>query len=363
MSGGQDDEADKSFEATEQKLLEARKKGEFARSTELLTAASYAGLLIAFVAVGAGSLTELGTTMMIMVGQSAELAPLFFGGAAGAPAQGILRSVGISLLPLFLIPALAVLGVLFATRGIVFAPVKIEPKLSKISLISNAKNKYGRTGLFQFLLSFLKLNIYSICLAVFLTLRLEEMVAALHTNPETTVLLLAEVCVDFLIIVVVVSAVIGGVDAIFQHFEHLRKNRMSRKEVLDETKNAEGDPHMKQERRQRAQTIANAQMASEVPKADVIIVNPTHYAVALRWDRKPGEAPICVAKGIDETALRIREIATENDIPIHSDPPTARALHATTDIGAQIAPEHYKAVAAAIRFAETMRQKAKGRPY
>ncbi|MEP0702962.1 MAG: flagellar type III secretion system protein FlhB [Lentilitoribacter sp.] len=360
---GQEDESDKSFEATAQKLLEARKKGEFARSTELLTAASYAGLLVAFLGAGYSSLTQLGTTLMVIIGQSSQIAPLFFGGSAGAPAQGLIRSVGSALLPLFLIPSLAVLVTLLATRGIVFAPTKIQPKLSKISIISNAKNKFGRSGLFQFLLSFLKLNIYSICLAVFLTLRLQEMVAALHTNPETTVILLANICIDFLIVVVIVSAIIGGIDAIWQHFEHLRKNKMSRKEVMDETKNSEGDPHMKQERRQRAHEIANAQMAAETATADVIIVNPTHYSVALRWDRKPGEAPICVAKGVDETAFRIREIAGENDIPIHSDPPTARALHATTDIGSQIAPEHYKAVAAAIRFAETMRQKAKTRGY
>ena len=100
-------------------------------------------------------------------------------------------------------------------------------------------------------------------------------------------------------------------------------------------------------------------MAAEVAKADVIIVNPTHFSVALRWDRLPGQAPICVAKGLDETALRIRAIANEHDVPIHRDPPTARALHATTEIGEQISPEHYKAVAAAIQFAERMRQKAK----
>lgn len=359
----QDDSSDKSFEPTPQKLLEARKKGEIARSSEILTAASYAGLLVAFLMAGSSGLMHLGSSMSVLIGQSAQIAPLFFGGAAAAPAQGIIQSVAMSMLPIFLVPAVAVLLVLFATRGIVFAPNKIQPKLNKISLISNAKNKYGRNGLFQFFLSLLKLNVYSICLAVFLYVRLEEMVAALHTNPQTTVLLLAEICLDFLFVVVIVSGIIGGTDAVWQHFEHLRKNRMSRKEILDETKNSEGDPHMKQERRQRAQALSATQMAAEVAKADVIIVNPTHYSVALRWDRKPGQAPVCVAKGLDETALRIREVAAENNVPVHSDPPTARALHATTEIGDEISPEHYKAVAAAIRFAEAIRQKARGRGF
>lgn len=357
----QTDQSDKTYEATPQKLLEARQKGEIARSTEILTAFAYAGLLVAFLAAGSSGLIHLGTSMMVLIDQSAQLAPLFFDGAAGAPTGGILHSVLWSMSPIFGLPALAVLLCLFAMKGIVFAPTKIAPKLSNISVISNAKNKFGRRGLFQFAVSFAKLLIYSACLALFIHVRLDEMVSVLQTNPRIVVALLAEICLSFLLVVVIVSGVIGAIDAIWQHFEHLRKNMMSRKEVMDETKNNEGDPHMKQERRQRAQAIAGAQMMADVPTADVIVVNPTHYAVALKWERKPGQAPICVAKGVDEIALRIREVAAENGVPIHSDPPTARALHATTEIGEQIAPDHYRAVAAAIRFAEAMRQRAKGR--
>ena len=108
-------------------------------------------------------------------------------------------------------------------------------------------------------------------------------------------------------------------------------------------------------------SIAQNQMMAEVPKADVIIVNPTHYAVALKWSRLPGEAPICVAKGVDEIARAIRETAQEAGVPIHSDPPTARSLYATAEIGEEIGPDFYRAVAAAIRFAEAMREKAKNR--
>ncbi len=143
----------------------------------------------------------------------------------------------------------------------------------------------------------------------------------------------------------------------------MRKNRMSDKEIRDEMKDAEGDPHMKQQRRQRGQEIAMNQMLSDVPKADVIVVNPTHYAVALQWSRNQGEAPVVTAKGVDEVARRIREIAHESAIPIHRDPPTARALHASVEIGSEIAPDHYRAVAAAIRFADMIRRKRKARGY
>ena len=124
---------------------------------------------------------------------------------------------------------------------------------------------------------------------------------------------------------------------------------------MDEAKASEGDPHVKQQRRQKGYEIAMNQMLADVPKADVVVVNPTHYAVALKWSRLPGEAPVCVAKGVDEIAAQIREVAMEAGVPIHRDPPTARAIHATVRIGEEIRPEHYQAIAAAIRFAEKMR--------
>ncbi|XDA98485.1 flagellar type III secretion system protein FlhB [Sulfitobacter sp. LCG007] len=357
---GQKDESDKSFEATPHKLQEARKKGEIPRATDLLAAAAYTGLFAALVLTGSHSASVIGTALSVMIGQSSDFAGMFFD-APAPPMGGFLAAVALPAAPIFALPAAAVLAVLFATRGIVFAPAKLQPKLSRISPISNAKNRFGRSGLFEFAKSFAKLVIYSVCLTFFLRGRLDEMVGAIRADPHSVISLLASLCVSFLLVVVLVSGVIGGIDALFQHFEHLRKNRMSRKEVMDETKDAEGDPYMKQERRQRAQAIAGLQMMQDVPQADVVIVNPTHYAVALKWHRIPGQAPVCVAKGLDEVALRIREIAAESAVPIHSDPPTARALHATTEIGAEIAPDHYRAVAAAIRFAEAMRNRARQR--
>jgi flagellar biosynthesis protein FlhB len=165
----------------------------------------------------------------------------------------------------------------------------------------------------------------------------------------------------FFSLVLIVALVIGGIDFFWQYQEHLRKNRRTRKELTDESKESEGDPHMKQKRRQRGYDIAMNQMLGDVPDADVVVVNPTHYAVALKWSRLPGEAPICVAKGVDDVAAKIREIASESGVPIHRDPPTARAVYATVEIGQEIHPEHYQAIAAAIRFAEEMRRKMRAR--
>ena len=153
------------------------------------------------------------------------------------------------------------------------------------------------------------------------------------------------------------SFVIGFIDYIWQYHTHMVKNRMSRKDLEDETKDSEGDPHIKGSRRQRAQEIAMNQMISDVPGSDVIVVNPTHYAVALKWGKAPGTAPICVAKGVDEIAAVIRETALKHSVPIHSDPPAARSIYAAVAIGSEVHEEHYRAVAAAINFAEKMRGK------
>jgi flagellar biosynthetic protein FlhB len=149
-------------------------------------------------------------------------------------------------------------------------------------------------------------------------------------------------------------------DFLWQRAQFLRRQRMSLKELRDESKETEGDPHTKQMRRQKGYDIAMNQMLSDVPDADVIVVNPEHYAVALTWARSDGTAPVCVAKGVDEIASRIREVAIESGVPIYRDPPTARALFATMEIGDEIPVDHYRAIAAAIRFADAIREKARG---
>jgi len=351
---------DKQYEASQHKLDEARRKGDFARSNDLNTAGAYAGLLIAGLSVGATSLMNIGTDLSGMIGHSDTLSATLFA-ATGAPMMvGLMRDLGIGIVPWFAIPAVCVILVLITQRGFVFAPSKLEPKASRISPISQAKNKFGRSGLFEFAKSTSKLILYSTVLFIFLMKRLPDIMGAMALSPGQVTATLLQLCVSLMFIVLIIATALGVIDYTWQRAEHLRKNRMSRKELTDENKNAEGDPAMKQQRRQKGIAIAMNQMLGDVPEADVIIVNPTHYAVALKWDRTGGGAPECVAKGVDLVATRIREVAQENAVPIHSDPPTARALHATVEIGAQIPRDHFKAVAAAIRFADRIRTVAKG---
>ncbi|MFN3952874.1 MAG: flagellar biosynthesis protein FlhB [Pararhodobacter sp.] len=356
----EEDSADKPHEATPRKLEEARKRGEIPKTADLTATAAVAGFLMLAVLPGGWAPPRIGEIGSALLERADPMSRLMLGGGTGA-ADALFQALIVALAPLFLIPGLAVLAMLFALRGLVFAPKKLEPKGSRINPVSNAKQKFGPSGLFEFGKSTVKLVIYGTVLWLFLASKLPLLMTTIQLSAGQVVSVMMGMIVEFLALVVVIMLCIGGIDYFWQKYDHLRRQRMSHQELKDEYKQSEGDPHTKQQRRQRGREIAMNQMIADVPKADVIIVNPTHYAVALKWDRKSKGAPVCVAKGVDEIALKIREKATEAGVPIHSDPPTARALHATTEIGQEIAPDHYAPVAAAIRFAELMRQKARAR--
>lgn len=350
-------EESKPHEPTRRKLEKAREKGDIPRSTDVTSATAYAGLLLALVALGGQVATGIGTLGSVLVGQSDALAGLFFG-ASGAPATGaVLRTTLVSVAPVFVAPAVLVLAVLVAQKGIVFAPEKLVPKLSRISPVANAKQKFGLSGVFEFAKSFVKLVVFSIAVVLYLSHRTDDLVTSTTQDASQSALAVGQMAAEFLGIVVVIAALIAAVDWLWQIAEHKRRNRMSHKELRDEMKETEGDPMLKDKRRQRGMSIAQNAMLADVPQASVVIVNPTHYAVALKWETGDAGAPVCLAKGVDEIALRIREAAEAAGVPLRHDPPTARALHATVEIGEEIATDHYGPVAAAIRFAEALRAK------
>lgn len=355
MSGGEDG-SEKSFDATPKKLEDARKKGEIARSTDVTVALSYFGVWLFLIMFGGSQIMQVGTALQGLVSAAFERPDeLLFGSGAGFLYPFAVHP-GRFLLSLAVMPASLIVLALLAQRAFLFTPSKLKFKASRLSLIQNAKNKFGRSGLFEFAKSFVKLIVYSISLSIFLMQNLDTIIGTIVSHDRAALIVLFELMGSFLALVVLIAVVIGLIDFTWQHHEHLRKNMMTQKEIRDEMKDAEGDPHMKQARRGRAQEIAMNQMMADVPLADVVIVNPTHFAVALQWAGDKSSAPICVAKGVDEIALRIRAIAEEAAVPIHSDPPTARALHRVVEIGQEIKQEHYAAVALAIRFADTLRR-------
>lgn len=354
-----EESGEKSHEPTQKRLDDLRREGRVARSQDLLAAAAQGGLLLAIAGPGLWSLERAGQALAGLLAGADRLAPLLAQGVRPA-AAGLLLPVLTAILPFFLVPMLAVLALVTLQRGWLFTPANLAPKLSRISILANAGKKFGRQGLMEFAKSAVKLALVAVILGFFLTGRLDRIIGALYLGPVAGIGVLLGTLTDFLLVVLLVSVVMGGADYLWQMFEHRRNARMSREELKEEHRDSEGDPQAKSARRQRGQEIAMNRMLADVPKAAVVVVNPTHYAVALAWDRKSGRAPVCLAKGVDEIAARIRERAMAAGVPIHSDPPTARALHAAIRVGEEIPRDQYRAVAAAIRFAEAMRQKARG---
>lgn len=352
---------EKAYEATQQKLDDARQKGDTPNSKDLAAVAAYIGLLLALYISGSEASTATGNALAGLFSNADTLAPrlLAMGGAGSSLHLSVEAVLGLG--PLFLLPFMLVLLVIFAQRSMVFAVDKIMPKLSRISPISGAKQKFGITGIVEFLKATTKLTIISIVLAIYLMSEMDTIVGSARASPLATPIHMAELAYGLLVRITIIVGVIAAADFFWQRFDHARKLRMTYQEVKDEHKQSEGDPHTKAQRQRRAQEIATNQMMHDVPKADVIVVNPTHYAVALRWVRGDVGAPVLVAKGVNEIALRIRQVAEESGVPVHSDPPTARAIEATVEIGREIDTDHYHAVAAAIRFADAMRRKAKER--
>ena len=348
-----EDTDDKQFEATDQKLQRAREKGDIPRSTELNVTMMYLGAFLAFSVMAGFAVRQwmaMATRALGAEGWSdSGPAPI----ARGLAAYAATATIGLAALVMG-----AILLGLIATRALIFSPQKLAFDIKRINPVKNAAQKFGKDGLVTFAFSLGKAGL--VCArGWFLFTSLLDRIAAAAMADGQWVAALGSILGQVLMLGLVVSIVFTVPDMLWKLFDHRRKNRMSRQEMQDEFKDSEGDPHMKGARRQRAVDIAMKQMLADVPTADVIIVNPTHYAVALKWSRGSGRAPVCVAKGTDEVAARIRAKATEAGVPIWSDPPCARAIHAQVKVGEEIDRAHFAAVAAAIRFAEKMRQKAR----
>lgn len=361
MSEGGDDGGEKTFDPTPQRRAEARRKGDIPRSTDVTAAATYLAFLAVCATAGGAALVGAGSVLELFIAQPDRLMGLILGPGGPGLLGSIVGEILTALAPIFLVPIGAVLVSLVAQQAITFSGDKIEPKLSRLSILANARRKFGMAGIVEFLKSLVKLVAVAAALFFYLARDLDPMIGA--STAEATVLgaMLMDSLVVLLTITTVIACAVAGVDLVWQRFDHTRRLRMSFQELREENKQSEGDPHVKAQRRGRAEAIATNRMLLDVPKADVVVVNPTHVAVALKWSRTKGSAPACVAKGEGELALKIREIAATAGVPLHEDPPTARALLATVEVGREIRPEHYRAVAAAIRFSDKMRAAARAR--
>ena len=342
------DQAQKTEEPTQHKLQQARKKGQVANSQEV----KHWFILFGVVLVIAG-LAPYATSRMAQ-GMGAYLTILHTVPTDGPSLIDFLTGALLEFALILMLPlaTLVVMGLAagLVQNGLLFSGESLKPKLEKINPIKGLKRLSSMRSVTEFVKGILKLVIVGVATALVVIPELSgiEQMAGL-----SAALLLEKIwllSIKVLIVVLAIMALIAGLDFMYQRYEFNKQQRMTKQEVKDEHKQTEGDPIVKSRLRQIRAERARQRMMAAVPQADVVVTNPTHVAVALRYDPDSMAAPTCVAKGIDFLALKIREIAEENDVSIVENPPLARALHQAVDIDAEIPPEHFKAVAEIISY-------------
>ena len=259
-------------------------------------------------------------------------------------------AVGVPIGAVMMSAALAGAAGSLVQTGLLFSPDKIKPDFKKVSPMQGWKRLFGADALFQFAKSTIKL--IAIAIVVWLTFKphareLETLVAL----PPSALLPLARELLVALFGAVLAFLLLGAAfDWFWQRHRWMTRMKMSREELKEDYKSTEGDPHVKAKLEQIRMEKSRKRMMQAVPTATVVIMNPTHYAVALKYE--PGEtpAPVCVAKGVDAVALRIRDLARESGVEVLEDPPLARALYAAVDIDQTIPRQHFEAVATVIGF-------------
>ena len=347
MAEGEDD-SEKTEDPSQKRLDDARNKGQVASSREVNHWIMFLAATIFLLGLLPGMMKDLAATLGVVF----EGAHLFEATAPGTPIiiADILSDIGLAVAPtvaLFMVAAFAS-GVI--QNGFLFSAESIKPTLDKISPIAGVKRLFALKSLAEFFKGILKLVIVgSIAAAVVMPeMATIEAISGMAAAPLLE--RMGDIAARLLMAVLAIMTAIAAADFLYQRWEHQKKLRMSRQDQKEEYKQTEGDPIVKQRLRQIRAERARKRMIAEVPKADVVVTNPTHFAVALKYDQMTMNAPMVLAKGVDKAALRIREVANENNVPIVENPPLARALYATADLEEEIPEEHYRAVAEVINY-------------
>jgi flagellar biosynthetic protein FlhB len=344
----EEQDASKTEEPTSKRLEQAREKGQVAVSQEFKSWLILLGGATALVFLAPGVMNDLAARLVRFV--EAPDAMTLRAEDAQTAFAGMLLEIGWVIAPIIgLLLLLAIAGG-YVQVGPIWAPSKIKPELNKISLIKGFQRLFSLQSFVEFLKGLLKLSVVAaVGLGLSLPL-LEDLELIPMFQVMQTLDRIHQVAIMTTGGTVAVMTAVAILDFMYQKHSFLKRMRMTKQEVKDEHKQSEGDPQIKARIRRLRMERAQKRMMAEVPKADVIITNPTHFAVALKYEMETMNAPKLVAKGADAVAHRIREVAGEHDVPVVENPPLARALYASVDLDQEIPQEHYQAVAEVIGY-------------
>jgi len=344
----EEDQSQKTEEPSQRKLDDARKKGQVATSRELNNA-----LMVAAAAAFVGILTpSLGHDL----GQA--LIPFVAAPHSFATTANDLRLIATALLwnlaSVLALPALLFLSAAIISgliqNGLVISAEPLKPKLEKLSPISGAKRIFSLKSFVEFIKGLFKISLIAAAAVVLLWPAAPDIMQIANVEIIGATMVLQSLTLKLLVGITVLITMIALLDLAYQRFDHQKQLRMSKKDLRDEHKQTEGDPHIKARLKGLRAERARQRMMAEVPKATVVITNPTHFAVALVYQANGMAAPRVVAKGADLIAKKIRDVAEAHDVPIVENPPLTRAIFGTVDLGEEIPPEHYHAIAEVIGY-------------
>jgi flagellar biosynthetic protein FlhB len=350
------EQSQKTEEPTEKRLQDARERGQFAVSRELNHWFMFLALTVIFLSLAPGMLKGITDTLLKFV-ERPERLPTDAIGLGELLSDTMAEIGGILVLPIAVVAGAALLASLSQT-GIIFSTETVMPDLSRISILAGARRLFSWRALSEFTKGLAKIAIVGTVVVSLLWPLLSNLEYVMSLEIVDDLELLRSLALRITIGALSVMTVVAGLDLLYQRYELRKKLRMSKQELKDEHKQSEGDPLIKARIRRIRTDRARRRMMAAVPTADAVVTNPTHYAVALKYDRATMPAPRVVAKGIDSLALKIREVAEANNVPLVENRPLAQALYAGVDLDREVPPEHYKAVAQVIAYVMKLKQKA-----
>ena len=350
-----EDLGERTEDATPRKLQQAREQGQLAKSTDLSSALDLTFAVIGIAMLGSLTMTGLATVMR----RAFEDAESFIDPTSIGPIlRAAFRDGSIAILPFLGVAVLGALISQYLQVGFIFTTKPLEPKFDRLNPVTGFGRIFQRRNLMKTLVNAVKLFAVMIVAYFVLSRDAYKLVMLAQMSAMGAMKMIGDLAINLAIMLLVILLIIGIIDYSYQRWQFQRDQRMSKDDVKDERRSMEGDPEIKAKRFRMARQIALQRLNSAVPKADVVVTNPTHFAIALKYDQRKGRAPIVVAKGADEMAHRIRQIALIHQVPIVERPPLARALYAGVKVGQEIAPEFYQAVAEILAYVYRLDRKA-----
>jgi flagellar biosynthetic protein FlhB len=278
----------------------------------------------------------------------------------------LLANVSSNIAAVVVIPLLVMVVCAIASgllqHGFRLTPERLKPKFEHISPAQGMKRLFSQRSLVEFVKGLLKIAIVGAVVGALMVPEFSRIETLIAMGEQDVIRLILRLTARLMIGVLAVVTLIAALDYLYQRMSFLRSMRMSRQEIKDELKQSEGDPQVRARLRQIRQERARRRMMAAVPESTVLVTNPTHYAVALKYELDTMAAPMLTAKGADNVALRMREIAKEHGVPIVESKPLAQALYAGVEVGQEIPPEHYKAVAEIVGYVFRLQGKIRGQP-